>query len=78
MKTDNQTKLVLANSYDSSAAAHIAMGMLKAHDIPAILDNEIMAGVFGIPVAPFDRIRLMVREQDFAEAVDLLKEHGDL
>lgn len=80
MKTNDNTaaghdprgRIVLARVYDTLGEASIALGALRASGIPCILDNAIMASVFGIPTAPFDGIRLMVFEKDLPQALQLL------
>ena len=44
--------------------------------IPAVLNNEITSNVFGIQLAPFDGIRLLVNDEDRDIALRLL-DHPD-
>lgn len=72
-KTDSDgTRLVLARSFETIGAANIALGMLRTNGIPCILENELIASVFALPAASFDRVRLMVYERDLKEALRLL------
>lgn len=70
--TNNGDRLVCARIYATLGVASIGLGMLRANGIPCILDNAIVAGVLGVPVAAFDGIRLMVHERDLPEALRLL------
>ncbi len=74
--SDPRGRIVLARVYETLGEASIALGALRTYGIPCILDNAIMASVFGIPAAPFDGIRLMVFEKDLPEALRLL-DHPD-
>lgn len=71
MRRDGE-ELVVLRSYTSDVEANIALGVLRTNGIECALNNEIMAGVFGIPVAPFDRIRLLVHRKDADVADGLL------
>ena len=62
--------------YSSDAAANIALGVLRTNGIPAVLNNEIPSNVFGIQLAPFDGIRLLVNDEDRDIALRLL-DHPD-
>ena len=62
--------------YSSDAAANIALGVLRTNGIPAVLNNEITSNVFGIQLAPFDGIRLLVNDEDRDIALRLL-DHPD-
>lgn len=66
-------KLVPADTFSSAVSANIALGMLRNHDIPCILDGETISTVMGIQLTPGDSIRLMVREEDLPRAIALLK-----
>lgn len=65
-------RLVCARIFETIGVANIAMGMLRANGIPCILDNEMIANVFAIPIAEWDGIRLMVHECNLNEALALL------
>lgn len=71
MNTDSN--LVVADTFTSDISANIAMGMLRANDIPCVLDGEIITSVMGIQLSPQGSIRLMVRESDLSRALDLLR-----
>ncbi len=74
--SDSRGHIVLARVYDTLGEASIALGVLRTNGIPCILDNAIMANVFGVPTAPYDGIRLMVFEKDLPIAKQLL-DHPD-
>ncbi len=69
----NDSRLVVAATFTSDIKANIALGMLRANDIPCILDGEIITGVMGIQLSPQGSIRLMVREEHLAQALALLE-----
>lgn len=69
----HSSHLVVADTFTSDIEANIALGMLRAHDIPCILDGEIITGVMGIQLSPQGSIRLMVRQEDLTQALALLK-----
>lgn len=68
-KTDN---LVTVAQFNNDFNANIALTKLHAAGIPAILNNETTAAVFGVPLAPYDTIRLLVLAADVDAARKLL------
>jgi len=73
--TDSDARnLVLLMTFDSAAAAGIAQGMLMSHGIPTVIDNAVMNSV--LPTG-FNELRMMVRKQQYDEALKLLNDHGN-
>lgn len=70
--TKSKDALVVAATYGSSFDANIGLTKLRDADIPCILNNQIWAGVWGVPTAQYDTIRLMVFERDLDRAVAIL------
>lgn len=70
----NDQSLVVAATYASSFDANIALTKLADAGIPAVLNNQIWAGVMGVPTAQFDAIRLLVFKRDLSDALVLLKD----
>lgn len=66
------SRLVVADTFTSDIEANIVAGMLRANDIPCILDGEIISSVMGIQLSPRESIRLMVRESDLPRALSLM------
>ena len=77
MKTEDSSRLVAIAAFSSDAEAHIVQGMLLNHDIPCVLNGEIISSVMGIQLLPSDSIRLMVHERDAERAMALLEAVGD-
>ena len=71
-KSSKEDTLVVAAMYNNLFNANIALTKLRAAGIPAILNNETTAEVFGLPLAPYDTIRLLVFGRDEEEARRLL------
>ncbi len=74
---DPESRLVVADTFTSDIRANIAAGMLRANDIPCILDGEIITSVMGFQLSPQGSIRLMVHEGDLVRALELLKSSAD-
>ena len=70
MKTDNN--LVVIAEYNNDFNANIGLTKLREAGIPAILNNETTANVFGVPLAPYDTIRLLVLRAAIDRARDIL------
>ena len=58
-------------TYSSAQHAHLAKGLLGAHDIPAAVLDEHVANLIG-STGYFDGIRLQVRACDVQEALEIL------
>lgn len=69
--------LKLASIFSTPQEAYIAKGMLDANGIPSIINNEDFYNVYPIGFNSIGGIRLMVPEEDYDKAIQLLKEHGD-
>lgn len=67
-----QEKLVTIAEFNNYFNANVALTKLHANDIPAILNNETTAAVFGVPIAPYDAIRLLVFERDADRARSII------
>lgn len=52
--------------------AHIVVGNLRAHDIPAMLHQEAGATALGITLGNLGEIKVLVSPQDYDEAAALL------
>ena len=70
-------ELVCVAQSNNPVEANIAKGMLENNDIPSILDNETIVSVLPMPSA-IGGVRLMVRKEDYDQALELLKKHDDL
>ncbi|MCM1452244.1 MAG: DUF2007 domain-containing protein [Clostridium sp.] len=73
MKKDEKS-LATAMVYDNDARANIALGILRTNGIPSELVNEMAYNVMGIQLTPYDGIRLVVRREDLAQALELIKD----
>lgn len=71
-KPEKTDKLVIIAEFNNDFNANVALTKLHAAGIPAILNNETTAAVFGVPIAPYDTIRLLVLSPDAARAKALL------
>lgn len=69
---DNESTVVVA-IYNNDFSANIALTKLREAGIPAILNNETTANTFGISLAPFDAIRLLVLRSDLDRAKQILQ-----
>lgn len=67
-------KIVLLRSFYSAVDAAMTCGMLRDNGIDAILDNETINMV--LPLG-FNKVRLMVWQSQYDEALKLLDSHGD-
>lgn len=73
----NNDNLVVIAEYNNDFSANIALTKLRESGIPAILNNETTANVFGVPLAPYDTIRLLVLRQDIDKAQEILCEKSE-
>ena len=53
--------------------AHILLGKLRAHDIPALIHQEAGATALGITLGNLGEIKLLVDPADYDQAVSLLQ-----
>ncbi|MDO5395959.1 MAG: DUF2007 domain-containing protein [Bacteroidales bacterium] len=70
MKKDDTMTVI--GHYNNDFNANVALTKLHAAGIPAILNNETTANVFGAPWAPFDTIRLIVLTADAERARQII------
>ncbi len=52
--------------------AHIMLGKLKAHDVPAMIHQEAGAAALGITLGNLGEIKVLVSPADYDQAVSLL------
>lgn len=52
--------------------AHIIVGMLRAHDVPAMLQQEAVAAAIGITLGKLGEVKVLVSPADFDRAAALL------
>jgi len=63
--------LVVVATYYTLEEAHIAKGLLEAHDIDVLLNDARVTGIFGTAV-PNRTVRLSVRAEDADVALEIL------
>ena len=68
----SEDKLVTIAQFNNDFNANIALTKLHAAGIAAILNNETTAAVFGVPLAPYDSIRLLVLSDDADRARQII------
>lgn len=56
--------------------AHIVLGRLRAHDIPAMLHQEAGAAALGITYGNLGEIKILVSPADFDQAATLLDDEN--
>ena len=59
-------------TYSSAQHAHLAKGLLGAHDIPAAVLDEHVANLAGPAIGYVEGVRLQVRACDAQEALEIL------
>lgn len=74
---NNNDNLVVIAEYNNDFSANIALTKLREAGIPAILNNETTANVFGVPLAPYDTIRLLVLRTDIEHAQEILNQQSE-
>jgi ABC-type uncharacterized transport system permease subunit len=67
-------KLVVVGEYNNLVAADLAKTRLDSSGIPSVLKNESIAQVYPGAVFAFGGIKLLVREEDEKQALDILKD----
>lgn len=70
----NGTKLVVIREYANDYEAHIAKGVLENNGIMSIINNEIMSSVYTLTLNSIGYIKLLVRQEDEAQANMILEE----
>lgn len=65
-------EIVLLHVFASDADAHIVQGILQEHGIPTIIDNEIFSRIYPLPFSSVGGLRMMVRDCDYQQAMELL------
>lgn len=73
-KEEKPGDLVIIAEFNNDFNANIALTKLRSAGIPAVLNNETTAAVFGVPLAAYDTIRLLVHRRDADEARGVLSE----
>lgn len=61
----------------SSQEAHILLGKLKAHDVPAMIHQEAGATALGITLGNLGEVKILVAPTDFDRAVAILDSEID-
>lgn len=69
--------MVTVTSFSSLPQASIAQGMLEAHGVESVLNNVDFNSIYPMGGAGF-AINLLVSQQDYEKAVELLRRHGDM
>lgn len=72
------TKLIVIREFTNDFEAHIAKGALENNGIACILNNEIMSSVYPLTLSSIGYIKLLVREEDVAQANEILEDSEDL
>lgn len=62
------TKLIVIREFSNDIEAHIAKGVLESNGIACILNNEIMSSVYPLTLSSIGYIKLLVRQEDVAQA----------
>lgn len=72
--------LVVVYTAAGQIEASLIKGLLEAAGIPAMISQEGAGVAYGLTVGPLGEARILVREEDAAEARELLAamEHGEL
>lgn len=65
-------ELATVNTYASDIEANIALGVLRTNGIECVLTGETVNTVMAIYNIGVDGIRLMVRQEDFEKAREIL------
>ena len=64
--------LVTIATYPTPQQGHLAKGLLEAHDIPAAVLDEHIAGLVGPYTGYSEGVRLQVRASDVPDALEIL------
>ena len=64
--------LVTIATFSTAQQGYLAKGLLEAHDIPAAVLDEHIAGLAGAAIGYIEGIRLQVRRRDVRDALELL------
>lgn len=75
METESNTKIVLLRTFDLVVEAGLAKAKLDAHGIPCFISNEM--GVYPIPTNSMFGVRLMVFQNDVAQANEILNDQSE-
>ncbi len=70
--------LVRIATFDHDWQAHIAKGLLEEHDIPSIINNEILSTIYPIGFNTIGGVTLSVFNRDASRALSILSSSGDL
>ncbi len=54
--------------------AYIVKGLLESNDIPVKLEYEAIGQIYGLTVDGLGQVRILVPEEFYEEAVDLVRE----
>lgn len=71
-KSDNGPQWVAVYITHNLPEAHIVIGKLRAHDIPAMIHQEAGATALGITLGNLGEIKVLVSPDDYDEAAALL------
>ncbi len=64
--------LVTIATFPTTQQGHLAKGLLEAHDIPAAVLDEHIAGLVGPYTGYIEGVRLQVRASDVPDALEIL------
>lgn len=73
----SENRAVVVAEFTAEPQAYIAQGMLEDNGIPARVESNRMATLYGAG-ATWAPIMLYVAETDINRALELLREHGDI
>lgn len=73
--TTDANGLVTVATYNSDWEAHIAQGVLDAHDIESVLGNEVFSSIYPIGFNSLGGVSLSVRAADAARTREVLAGH---
>lgn len=74
---NNSSDLMVVYTTHVFEEAHIISGKLQSHDIPAMVDREAAAQALGLTLGRLGELRVLVREQDYHRAIELLAESDE-
>lgn len=71
-KRDNGDEIVFCKDFDNDISAQIETEVLRANNIPYILDNQVFSNIYPIGFNSLGAVRLMVFRRDLERALELL------
>ncbi|MDZ4771469.1 MAG: DUF2007 domain-containing protein [Chloroflexota bacterium] len=65
--------LMVVYTTHNTPEAHIVAGRLETHDIPTLIMQEPAGSALGIQIGILGKVRLLVRQQDYENALAILE-----